>query len=55
LGTRPTDGWTFPPVQYPELNAGGVCHLAHQAVECVDLANEMALAQTAPRWLRICA
>ena len=35
------------PVQDPELDAGGIGHPPHQAVERVDLADEVALAEAA--------
>ena len=36
-------------VEHPELDAAGVGHPAHQAVERIDLAHQMALAEPADR------
>ena len=45
LGARPLDGGAFAAVEHPELDAGGVGGAPHHAVERVDLAHQMALAQ----------
>ena len=47
LGAGALHRRAFAPVQHAELDAGGVGHPAHQAVEGVDLADEMALAEPA--------
>jgi hypothetical protein len=47
LGARPLHRRTFAPVQHAELDAGGVSDLAHEAVQGVDLADQMALAEPA--------
>ena len=49
LGARPAHGRPLAAVEQPELDAGGVGHAAHQAIERVDLAHQMALAQPADR------
>ena len=49
LGARPLDGGTFAAVEHAELDAGRVGGAPHHAVERVDLAHQMALAQ-ARRW-----
>ena len=47
LGAGALHRGAFAPVQHAELDAGGVSHPAHQAVEGVDLAHQMALAEAA--------
>ena len=47
LGAGALHGGAFAAVQHPELDAGFVRHPAHQPVERVDLAHEMALAEAA--------
>ena len=47
LGAGALHRGSFAPVQHAELDAGGVGHPAHQAVERVDLADQMALAKPA--------
>ena len=47
LGAGALHRRAFAPVQHAELDAGGVGDLAHQAVQRVDLADEMALAEPA--------
>ena len=49
LGPRPSDRRSLAPVEQPELDSGLVGHPAHQAVERVDLPDQVALAQTR-RW-----
>src|SRR5262249_26557332 len=49
LGARPAYRWALGAVQDPELDAGLVRHLTHEAVEGVDFAHEMALAEPADR------
>ena len=49
LGARAANGGALAAVEQAELDAGGVRHPAHQAVERIDLADEMALAQAADR------
>jgi hypothetical protein len=43
LGPWPPNRWTFAPIENPELNSSSIRHTSHQAVECIDLADEMAL------------
>ena len=45
--SRPADSGTFGAVEEPELDAGGVGHAAHDAVERIDLADEVALPEAA--------
>jgi len=47
LGPRTVDSRTLGPVQEAKLNASLIRHLAHEAVERIDLADQMALAQAA--------
>ena len=47
LGARALHGRTLGAVEQPELDAGGVGDAAHQAVEGVDLAHQVALAEAA--------
>ena len=47
LGARALHGGTLGAVEQPELNAGGVGDAAHQAVEGIDLAHQVALAEAA--------
>ena len=47
LGAGALHRGAFAPVQHAELDAGGVSHPAHQAVEGVDLADQMPLAEPA--------
>ena len=49
LGAWATDGGALAAIEQAELNAGGVRHPAHQAVERIDLADEMAFSQAADR------
>ena len=49
LGARPPDGRALAAVEHPELNAAGIRDPAHQAVQGVDFADQMALAETADR------
>ena len=49
LGARPLDGGSLAAVEDAELNAGGIGGARHHAVERVDLAHQMALAQAADR------
>ncbi len=49
LGARALDGGALGAVEQPELNAGGVGHAPHQAIQGVDLADEVALAEAADR------
>jgi hypothetical protein len=49
LGSRPLHGRTARPVEEAELDAGGVGHPTHQAVESIDLAHQMTLAEPADR------
>ncbi len=47
LGARALHGRALGAVEQPELDAGGVGDAAHQAVEGIDLAHQMALAEAA--------
>ena len=47
LGARALHGGTLGAVEQPELDAGGVGDAAHQPVEGIDLAHEVALAEAA--------
>ncbi len=47
LGARPLNGGALAAVEHPELDAGRVGGAPHHAVERVDLAHQMALAQAA--------
>ena len=47
LGARPLDGGSLAAVEDAELNAGRVGGARHHAIERVDLAHQMALAQAA--------
>ncbi len=47
LGARALDRWALGAVQEPELDAGGIGHTAHEAVERIDLAHQVALAEPA--------
>ncbi len=47
LGARALNGRAFAPVEHAELDAGGIGDPAHQAVQRVDLAHQMALAEAA--------
>src|SRR3954454_15337255 len=45
LRSRAAHRWSFAAVEKPELNAGRVRHPSHQAIQRVDLADQMALTQ----------
>ena len=47
LGPRPLHGRPLGTVEQPELDAGLVGHPAHEAVEGIDLAHQMPLAEPA--------
>ena len=49
LGTRTTDRRTLAAIEHPELDAGGIGDAAHQTVQRIDLADQMALAESADR------
>ena len=49
LGARPLDGGAFAAIEDAKLNAGRIGGARHHAVQRVDLAHQMALAQTADR------
>ena len=49
LRARSADGRALAPVKHAELDAGPVGHAAHQAIERVDLADQVALAEPADR------
>jgi hypothetical protein len=40
---------TLAAVEHPKLNARGVGNPTHQAIQCIDLTNEMTLAKTTDR------
>ena len=44
LGARAAHGRTLAAIEEPELDAGGVGHAAHEAVERVDLAHQVPFA-----------
>ena len=46
LGPRATNGRTLAAIEHPKLNAAGVGDPAHQAVQGIDLPNQMTLAET---------
>ncbi len=46
LGPRSADGRTLAAVQHPKLDPAGIGHATHQTIQGIDLANQMALAQT---------
>ena len=47
LGPRSADGRTLAAVQHPKLDPTGIGHPAHETVQGVDLADQMALAESA--------
>ena len=47
LGAGSAHGWALAAVEHAELDAGLIGDAAHQAVQRVDLADQVALAQTA--------
>ena len=47
LGARALHGRAFGAVEQPELDAGGIGDAAHQAIESIDLAHQMALTEAA--------
>jgi hypothetical protein len=47
LGAGSAHGGPFAAVEHAELDAGRVCHPAHQPVQGIDLAHQMALAHPA--------
>ena len=49
LGARAAHGGPLGPVEQAELNARGIGHTAHQPVERIDFADQMALAESANR------
>ena len=49
LRARPAHGRALAAVEHPELDAAAVGHAPHQAIERVDLAHQMALAEPADR------
>jgi hypothetical protein len=46
LGARSLDCWSLASVEEPELDARPIRHAAHDAVERIDFAHKMPLAQT---------
>src|SRR5262249_42552715 len=51
LRARTTHGRPLAPVEHAKLDAALVRDAPHEAVERVDLANQVALAETADRWV----
>ena len=49
LGARALDGWAFAAIEDAELNARRIGGARHDAIERIDLAHQMALAQAADR------
>ena len=49
LRARAAHGRSFAAVEQPKLNAGGVSDAAHKAIERIDLAHQMTLAEAADR------
>ena len=49
LGAWSTHGRTLAPVQHAKLNASGIGGAPHQTIQRVDLADEVALAETSDR------
>jgi hypothetical protein len=47
LCTRSSDRWAFAPVQQPKLYTSGIGNPPHQAVQSINLANKVTLAQAA--------
>ena len=47
LGARPAHRWPFAAIEKAELNARRVRHSAHQAIERIDLAHQVAFAEPA--------
>ena len=47
LGARTAHGRALAAVEHAKLDAAGIGHAAHQAVERIDLAHQVALAETA--------
>ena len=47
LGPRSADCRTLAAVQHPKLDPAGIGHAAHETVQGIDLADQMALAETA--------
>jgi len=47
LSAGTADGRALPAIEHAELDATGISHPTHQAIERVDLANQMTLAKTA--------
>src|SRR5262249_57908758 len=56
LRARPAHGRPLTTIEHAKLDAGEIGHAPHQAVERVDLAHKMALAQASDRRIsRYCA
>src|SRR5207253_1626777 len=51
LGAGTAHGRALAAVEHPELDAGLVCDAAHQAIERIDFAHQMTLAEAADRWI----
>ncbi|MGC0321910.1 hypothetical protein ABIG06_002539 [Bradyrhizobium sp. USDA 326] len=46
LGSRATNSGALPPIENTKLDATGVAHATHQAIQGIDLSDEMTLAET---------
>jgi hypothetical protein len=51
LRSRPAHRRTFSGIEYPELNAGPIRDLPHQAIERIDFADQVSLSQTSNGWV----
>ena len=51
LGARPAHRRTLASVEHPKLDAAGIGDPAHQPVQRIDLADQVALAEPADRWI----
>src|SRR5882724_1131175 len=51
LGPWPADRWPFAPIENPELNSSSIRRPTHQAIKCIDLADEVALAEPPDGWI----
>jgi hypothetical protein len=51
LGAWTAHRRTLAPVKHPELDAGAIRRQTHDAIESIDFADEVALAEPADRWV----
>jgi hypothetical protein len=51
LRARPAHRRPFAAIEHSKLDSSGIGDAAHQAVERIDLTDQMAFAQTADRWI----